>query len=175
MSVDMGRIALLFPHSVSGVLESILTVARVEADLSDARRLAYFMAQTAHETAGYRWLRELGSPKYFARYEKRRDLGNRSDGDGYRYRGGGLLMLTGRANYQTCGEALGLPLLEDPESIVRPDVAVLTACWFWTSRSCNEKADARDFVGLTRTINGGTNGIKDRWAWLKRIEAALGR
>lgn len=174
MNLNTDRLERLFPNARPEIFPELWTSGYREAELTNTRRLACFLAQTAQETGGYRWLRELGSPIYFKRYEGRRDLGNSQTGDGYAYRGGGLLMLTGRRNYERCGNALGVPLVEQPDLIVQPDIAVRSACWFWMSHNCNHLADAGDFLRLTRIINGGLNGIKERRAWLGRIETAMG-
>ena len=171
--MNLQAIESVFPKAIAGLFEAIWTVGETDGELTTPRRLAYFLAQTAHETGGFRWLRELGGPSYFARYDGRQDLGNNRRGDGYRFRGGGLLMLTGRHNFEKAEQALNLPLISKPELVETPEVAVRTATWFWTTHRCNDCADAGDFTRLTRVINGGLNGMKDRLAWLHRIEVAM--
>lgn len=173
MSVDTQAVENLFPKAIAGLFDAIWNVGIDDGSLTTPRRLAYFLAQTAHETGGFQWLRELGGPNYFTRYDGRRDLGNNRPGDGYRFRGGGLLMLTGRHNFEKAEQALNLPLISKPELVETPEVAVRTATWFWTTHRCNDCADAGDFTRLTRVINGGLNGMKDRLAWLHRIEVAM--
>lgn len=99
-------------------------------------------------------------------------MGNVDPGDAFRYRGRGLLMLTGRENYAACGEALGLDLLEMPDLLLRPQHAAESAAWFWYSKGCNELADESDFVGVVKSINGGTIGMNDRLARLKSVHQA---
>lgn len=98
--------------------------------------------------------------------------GDEASGDGWRFRGRGLLQITGRGMYQRCGDALGLPLLEQPDLLLQPEQAVLSAAWFWQSNGLNALADAGDFEAITRRINGGLNGLAERKAlWLKAREA----
>lgn len=134
-------------------------------------RVAEFLAQIAHESGGFVFLRELWGPTpQQARYEGRADLGNTQPGDGFRYRGRGLIQITGRANTRDCGLALDLPLEDNPEYLERPMVAARSAGWFWKSR----KLDAiDDFTLLTKRVNGGTNGLADRYAYFGRAKLAL--
>ncbi|OEC45004.1 glycoside hydrolase family 19 [Pseudomonas sp. 1D4] len=105
-------------------------------------------------------------------YANRMGNGPEASGDGWRYRGRGLLQITGRAQYQRCGAALGLPLVEQPDLLAQPEPAVLSAAWFWQVNGLNELADARDFEAITRRINGGLNGLAERRAlWAKFREA----
>jgi putative chitinase len=99
-------------------------------------------------------------------------MGNTQHGDGWRFRGRGLIHITGRDNYAECGDALGLPLTERPDLLLRPEHAAASAAWFWYSRGCNEMADETDYAGITRRINGGLNGMADRLARLKTVSAA---
>jgi len=99
-------------------------------------RVAEFLAQIAHESGGFRYTREIWGPTPAqARYEGRADLGNTEKGDGSRYRGRGLIQVTGRANYRACGLALDLPLLDSPEYLERPMIAARSAGWFWQSQA----------------------------------------
>lgn len=125
-------------------------------------RLSHFLAQTGHESGGFRYMQELGGPAYFARYDGRRDLGNVRPGDGAKFHGRGILQLTGRANYRTYGAALGLDLEGNPDLVADPGVGLLVACHFWRSHGLNELADADDIEKITRKINGGKNGLDDR-------------
>jgi putative chitinase len=105
-------------------------------------------------------------------YAGRNGNGPESSGDGYRYRARGGIGITGRDTYRLCGKALGLPLLEQPELLERPEYAALSAAWYWWDRGLNELADAGLFDRITRVINGGTNGQADRralWATAKVV------
>ncbi len=96
------------------------------------------------------------------RYEGRADLGNTQPGDGSKFRGRGLIQITGRANYAACGEALGLDLINQPTLLELPQHAAMSAAWFWSMKDLNTLADKGDFVKITRRINGGLNGQADR-------------
>jgi putative chitinase len=138
-----------------------LTAAMAEFDIDTPARQASFIAQVGHESAQLRYTLELASGDA---YEGRKDLGNTWPGDGRRYKGRGLIQITGRANYAACGAALGLDLLEHPQLLELPDSACRSAGWFWKTHGLNELADAGDQVKVTRRVNGGTNGLDDRLA-----------
>ncbi|WP_455387456.1 glycoside hydrolase family 19 protein [Petrachloros mirabilis] len=89
-------------------------------------------------------------------------MGNTSTGDGWKYRGRGLIQITGRDNYKAAGNALGLPLEDEPDRAALPNEAALTAAWYWYQHGCNRMADNRLIVAITQAINGGTNGLPDR-------------
>lgn len=100
-------------------------------------------------------------------------MGNTAPGDGWKYRGRGLIQLTGKTNYRLCGEALGLDLLGRPELLEEPEHACMAAGWFWKSNGLNELADKGDIEGITRRINGGINGMADRKALYERALKVL--
>ena len=102
-----------------------------------------------------------------------KNLGNTEPGDGWKYRGRGLKQLTGRDNYRRCGQALGIALLDEPDRLVDPVVAALSAAWFWQSRSLSELADNGDVEGMTRRINGGLLGLDNRKALYQAALAVL--
>ncbi|MNS82683.1 Chitinase class I [compost metagenome] len=129
--------------------------------LDTGLRLAHFMGQCAHESGGFRYMEEIASG---AAYEGRADLGNTQPGDGRRYKGRGPIQLTGRANYRRVGSKIGIDLERHPQIVGHPSVGLLVGCVYWADRSLNAKADADDLMGLTRAINGGTNGLEDRKA-----------
>lgn len=131
-------------------------------EINDAWRASAFLAQWAHETGGWRWMRELGGPSYFKKYDGRKDLGNTEPGDGYKYRGRGHLMLTGKHNFKKYGEKLNLPLLEQPDLAESPAISALIAGQFWDDHKLNELADEGKLKSITMIINGGLNGWEDR-------------
>lgn len=145
-----------------------ITAAMDEFDIDTPVRQAAFLAQIGHESGGLQWLVELWGPTAAQKgYEGRVDLGNLQFGDGFRYRGRGLLQVTGRSNYRRTGAALGADLESFPDMLADPGMASRSAACFWSSHGLNSFADSGDFVTLTKRINGGTNGLTDR----KRIWA----
>ena len=149
--------------SVSGVLRSTLA----EYEIDTALRIAHFVAQTAHESAGFRTTEEFASG---AAYEGRLDLGNTEPGDGRRFKGRGLIQLTGRANYRTFGDRMGIDLISDPEAAAEPALSLRIACEYWKDRKINAPADRDDLIRVTRLINGGTNGLADRREYLVKAK-----
>lgn len=129
--------------------------------LDTGLRLAHFMGQCAHESGGFRYMEEIASG---AAYEGRKDLGNTQAGDGKRYKGRGPIQLTGRANYRAFGREVGIDFEAHPEIVAFPSIGLMAAVRYWNSRGLNALADADDLVGITRKINGGTNGLEDRKA-----------
>lgn len=149
-----------------------LLAAMVEADVTTPLRQAHFIAQVGHESADLRWLEELADGEA---YEGRVALGNIQPGDGRRFKGRGLIQLTGRTNYRTFGAFVGRDLLADPAAVSRePELAVRSATWFWTVRKLNSLADRDDFLAVTKRINGGTNGLDDRRRRLGVAKRVLG-
>lgn len=152
-----------------------ITAAMQEYGIDTPSRQAAFLAQVGHESGGLHWLSELWGPtKAQLGYEGRVDLGNTHPGDGYLYRGRGLLQVTGRANYARVGRALGIDLERSPDLLSAPGLASRSAGCFWASHALNEYADSGDFVLLTRRINGGTNGLADRQVLWGAAKTALG-
>lgn len=142
-----------------------------EFEIDTPKRQAAFLAQVAHESGSLRYVRELADG---SAYEGRVDLGNTSTGDGIRYKGRGLLQITGKANYVACGTDLGLDLLRFPELLEQPVNASRSAGWFWKKKDLNRFADTDQFGSLTRAINGGYNGLDDRIRLWLNIRKVLG-
>jgi putative chitinase len=136
-------------------------------------RVAAFLAQVGHESGGGRHRREIASG---AAYEGRRDLGNTQPGDGRRFRGRGLIQITGRANTTRARDALkpGMEIKAFCEWLEEHGGASVSAAWWWNQHGCNALADSGDFIGLTRRINGGVNGLGDRQARWAAAKRALG-
>jgi putative chitinase len=95
-------------------------------------------------------------------YANRMGNGPTESGDGWRHRGMGLKQLTGKDNQKRCGDALGVDFIKNPELLLTPKYAALSAAWFWSVNKCGAIADSGDFVALTKKINGGTIGLEDR-------------
>ncbi|ENV14772.1 hypothetical protein F965_00118 [Acinetobacter schindleri NIPH 900] len=103
-------------------------------------------------------------------------MGNgKNNGDGFRYRGGGLIHLTGRNNYTLCsaGIGLGAALVNDPDMLTKPEYAVKAACWFWRSNACSRIANQGDFEQVCRVVNGGSNGLEERKALYKKLWTSI--
>lgn len=184
-----------------------LNMAMGRFDINTSDRIAAFIAQIAHESSELQRIEENLNysgkrlmavwPKRFPTLEKaslyerdpeklanyvyanRLGNGDTSSGDGWSFRGRGLIQLTGRGNYRSAGLALGLPLETEPQRLEQPEGASLSAAWFWQSRGLNELADDRndddddaDFTKISILINGGRAGIKERkryWATAKSV------
>ncbi|AAO55611.1 glycoside hydrolase family 19 protein [Pseudomonas syringae group genomosp. 3] len=158
----------------AGVFAPVLNTAMSKHQILTPLRIAAFIAQVGHESGQLRYVREIWGPTpQQLGYEGRKDLGNTVAGDGSKYRGRGLIQITGRANYAECGEALGLDLIHHPELLEQPEHATMSAAWYWSSRGLNSLADKGDFLQITRRINGGTNGLADRQALYDRALKVL--
>ena len=160
-------------------------------EVNTIERVAMFIAQCGHESAGFRVLTEnlnysakaLNTifPKYFRRagrdandyhrqpekianviYANRMDNGDSDSGDGWRFRGGGILQLTGRYNYTQFAKAMEMTAEEAVDYVRTKKGALDSACWFWDTNNINKWCDDMDVVGATKRINGGTIGLDDR-------------
>ena len=161
-----------------------------EYEINTAKRVAAFVAQCAHESGGFKFLKENLNykaesllkvfPKYFKTldeankyakqpekiankiYGNRMGNGDEASGDGFRYCGRGLIQLTGKDNYTWFAASLEIPVEEAAEYLQTFEGAVQSACWFWETNNLNQWADKGDIITLTKKINGGTIGLEDR-------------
>lgn len=173
--MNLSQLMKIMPYAGSRAVLFLpfLVSAMDEYDISTPARQSAFLAQIAHESGSLRYVREIATG---IAYEGRRDLGNTQKGDGVKYRGRGLIQITGRANYKACSEALfgDDRLLDTPVLLETPVNACRSAAWFWTDyKKLNALADAGKFVTLTRRINGGVNGLEDREAFYARAKEVL--
>lgn len=153
----------------------LLDAAMAEFQIDTPKRQAAFLAQVGHESGGLHWLVEIWGPTDAQRrYEGRHDLGNRETGDGYRFKGRGLIQLTGRRNYLLAGAALDSDFIAFPERLSEPVMAARSAAWFWQEHGLNELADKDAFETVTKRINGGLNGYPERLGLWAKAKAALG-
>ena len=169
-------------------------------EINTAKRIAAFIAQCAHESGGFLFLKENLNykaetltriwPKYFPSdvakdyasrpnkqeaianraYANRMGNGDEASGDGWKFCGRGLIQLTGRTNYTWFAASIGITVEEASEYLQTFEGAAQSACWFWENNNLNRFADVDDILGLTKAINGGTLGLEDR---KKHYEHAL--
>lgn len=178
------------------IMETVLSNYSITTPL----RVAHFLAQVMHESGNFKYLEENLNynkeallrvfSKYFTPalaekchrnpvtianivYSNRMGNGDIDSGDGWRYRGRGLIQLTGRTNYVCFSNAVNMDIVTNPDTLVVPELAVESACWYWETHELNELADNDDIVGITRRINGGTHGIQQRTNNLSRIKQEL--
>jgi putative chitinase len=169
-------------------------------DINKPERVAGFLAQIGHESGGFRFTSEnlnyraetltrvwptrfppgvaegyAMQPEKIANraYADRMGNGNEASGDGWKYRGRGLIQLTGADNYAAFSLDADNESLSDPDSVAEPELAALSAGWFWSKNGLNALADEKDIVGMTKLINGGTNGLDDRQMRYSRLISVL--
>lgn len=163
----------------AGVFLPYLNAAMARRQINNPKRMAAFLAQIGHESGSLLYVRELWGPTDAQKkYDTREDLGNtpEADGDGFEYRGRGLIQITGRKNYQLCSLVLfgDERLLDQPEMLEQPEWAVESAAWYWMNAGLNELADTGNFKRVTQRINGGFNGYDERvriWARAREVLA----
>jgi putative chitinase len=194
MQVTMELLQNLCPKTKAQVLQNYVeplnAVAQYYDMTANPARLAGFLAQTAHESGGFNFIKENLNysakglmtifKKYFTNeeianqyqrqpekianrvYANRMGNGDENSGDGYRFCGRGLIQLTGRINYTKFSQDLNLGLEECVAYMETANGATASAGWFWDNNNLNQYCDSNDFVTLTKRINGGTIGIEDR-------------
>ena len=161
--VPLARVDKFVPY-LNGAMEHY--------QINTPARVAAFLAQLAHESGGFRYVRELASGRA---YEGRKDLGNVYSGDGVRFKGRGLIQITGRSNYAALEKDLPLlGLLQNPLWLESDRWAVWSAGWFLNKKGLNALSDDGLFKQITRKINGGYNGLADRYKYYERAKRVLG-
>ena len=139
-------------------------------DINTKLRKSAFLATIIHESGSFKYTREIASGQA---YEGRKDLGNIHKGDGVKFKGRGLIQLTGRTNYTSASKALGVDFLKNPELLEQPKYATAVSAWWWQMKGLNKLADTGDFRLVTRRVNGGFNGMADRQKWYDRANKYL--
>lgn len=141
-------------------------------EINTPLRICHFLAQVGHESGSLRYKEEIASGRA---YEGRADLGNTHPGDGVKFKGHGLIQLTGRLNHTDYSNYVGDPdLLVNPKRIaLEPEHSAGAAAWFWMTRKLNPLADQDDIIRITKKINGGLNGMADRRGYLQRAKKVL--
>lgn len=130
-----------------------------EYEINTKNREIDFISNLLVESGRFVYTKELASGKA---YEGRKDLGNTSKGNGVKYKGRGLIQITGKFNYEKLSKDFNVDLISKPELLETPDLAVRSACWFWDSKNLNSLADSDQFEKICICINGGHNGYTER-------------
>jgi putative chitinase len=195
--IRVGQLAQLAPNCTDVTMAPALDAAAAEFGIDTPLRIAHWLGQLFVESMGFRRLQEslnysaerlvevwrsrfpnlIAAQPYAHNPEKLANrtyggrLGNSELGDGWKYRGGGLMMITGRDNYARVGLLIGEDLVEHPELLRTPVVAARAAGAFWQDRQLNDLADRDDVVGITHAINGGEIGLAERKAAVAKAKA----
>ncbi len=168
------KLAAIMPHATAeriGLFADPLVAQMTAAGIVSPLHQAHFLAQIAHESGELRYTEEIASGDA---YEGRADLGNTQPGDGRRFKGRGLIQLTGRANYEAFAADSGIDVLADPGRVAaEPALAVQVACWFWRKHRLNDLAVGDDVAPITKVVNGGYNGLAERQAFFDRARFFL--
>ena len=172
----------------------------VKYDIDTSKRQAAFIGQCAVESANFTRLQEnlnysaqrltqvwpsrfpninmaeayAHNPEKLADFVYAGRMGNLQDGDGWKFHGRGLIQLTGRENYANCGSGVGVDLIDNPDLLLTPQYAVLSAGWFWNKKGLNTLADSQEYGAMTRRINGGLTGLDERIAKITKALQVLG-
>jgi putative chitinase len=197
-----GIITELAPKAIPAARQAFQSADSILSDflINTPQRIALFLAQVMHETGGLTRIEENLNyspkrllevfPKYFPdlamamKYAGNAEaianrvygarMGNKSAGDGWKYRGRGFFQLTGRDNYEAMGKRAAIPLLIQPELATSSRYLLPLACHFWNSRGMSALADENDLRTITYRVNGGFNGLDDRAAWLVKAKEVMG-
>ena len=198
-NIDLNKFKRVFPKCKEPeILVNLLDNILNPAGINTKERVCMFLAQCGHESAEFTIYNENlnysanGLRSVFGKYFPTDDLANQyarkpekiankvyanrigngpeSSGDGWKYRGFGFIQLTGKSNYEAFSKDMGIDIVSNPENI-RQDLilAIKTAIWFWNKNKLNSYCDNNDFIGLTKRINGGLNGLKDRQDKLQKL------
>ena len=189
MPINTQQLLQILPNAgqSAGVFVPVLNTAMNRYQIVGSKRIAAFIAQVGHESGQLTRLVEnlnygadalrktwpsrfdvelaravARKPEQIANIVYSNRMGNTEQGDGWKYRGRGLIQITGQNNYRVCGEALGLDLIAHPELLEKPQHACMSAAWFWATSGLNTLADLGTFNTITQRINGGQNGTADR-------------
>lgn len=171
VAVPVSGIHGIKQRAIVNAISPVLGVTLREYGIDNDYRVAYWAGQVCEESDNFCATEEYASGEA---YEGRKDLGNTERGDGIRFKGRGLIMITGRANYLSAGKALGLDLITSPQLAAEPVNALRIACLYWQTHGLNALADLDDMDGITKRINGGLNGLASRQAATDRAFRALG-
>lgn len=161
-------------YSLDKVVELLNKYAK-EFDITTPKRWIHYLAQIAHESAEFRYTEEIASGEKYDTGALAKKLGNTpiKDGDGQKYKGRGLIQLTGKYNYSEYKKFCGFDVVKQPELLAKPIGAIRSSMWFWRKKNLNYYADLDAFMTITKAINGSTNGYADRKKYLNRAKVII--
>jgi len=169
--VTKGQAEAVYGRAIADSQLKDLNSCLVKFEINTNARIRHFLAQTAHESGGLKWLQELASG---SAYEGRKDLGNIHTGDGPKFKGAGVIQLTGRANYQALANYLKDPRVMEGHSYVSSVYPFTSAGYFWMQKKLNKMCDDGATVKqITRVINGGYNGLDDRERYYQKASKII--
>lgn len=161
----------IFNRTVNPNILADLNACLIRFGITEKEDIRHFLAQCAHESGGLRWLKELATGDD---YEWRSDLGNNQAGDGRRYKGGGVIQLTGRANYQDFAVFMGDPKIMDGVDYVAEKYPVSSAGFWWKNNDMSRFiANGATVEQVTKRVNGGYNGLSDRIYYYERAKVVI--
>lgn len=165
MVITEKQLKQIYPYSTQADRDKYLPYINKLAskyNMATYEHLCAFLSQIGHESGQLKYVEEIASGQA---YENRKDLGNIKKGDGVMYKGRGLIQITGRANYTSLSKDLKIDFIANPYLLKEPLYAVLSAFWYWDKQNLNKYSTLKedDFITLTKRINGGLNGYKDRY------------
>lgn len=172
MKVTRLQLAAIMPNAGSRI-DTYLPIINGWAEyfhINTKLRMAHYLAQIAHESGELRYTKELASGRA---YEGRIDLGNNKQGDGVKFKGRGLIQITGRTNYHNYSVFCGFDVENNPELLERPLGATKSSMWVFDKFGCNQLADQDNLKAIRRKINGGYNGLSACEVYLRRAKNAL--
>lgn len=203
MQLSREQFSELLPNTDADVWLGPINATLPHFDINTPKRIAAFLGNCAHESNEFRTLEEnlnysanglrrvwpsrfpsdevaqqyARNPRKIANraYGNRMGNGPEYTGEGWKYRGRGIIQLTGKLNYRNCSMELfgDERLVDDPDLLLQPDYALYSACWFWNKNNLSAAADRGDVVKITRVINGGMNGHEERVEFYNHMLAAL--
>ena len=199
MNIKSQNILFIAPKcKIAEELSKYLNIYLEKYNINTKLRTAHFLAQTAHESTEFtRFIENLNYstkglldtfPKYFNKnnvsdynrnpekiankvYSNRMGNGDFESGDGWKFRGRGLIQLTGQENYREFFKSIDKPI--DVDYLTTPEGAIESSCWYWYSRDINPHADENDIVSVTKKVNGGTLGLDERKLYLARAKKVI--
>lgn len=157
-------------YTIDAIVELLNKYAK-EFGIDTKMRWAHYLAQVGHESMSFLYSEEIASG---SAYENRKDLGNVVPGDGKKYKGRGLIQLTGRANYRNYSGYCGFDVVAQPELLAKPVGAIRSSMWFWKTHNLNYYADIDATTLISKVINGGSNGLSDRMIRTTTAKKAFG-
>lgn len=179
MTITFEQLKAIMPQATAGNIKKYLPWLNAwmpKYGITTPERVRHFIAQVAHESAQFLYNKELASGEAYDTGKLAARLGNTpaDDDDGRKYKGRGLIQITGSFNYKAIAKDWGIDTFSNPELLETPENSVRSACWFWWKNGLNLKVDGGYSVkAVTVIVNGGTNGLEERKLFYERAKTAI--